>query len=163
MLFLISIFFLFISNSFIHVGYFKIIGICSILFLFIFFQTKFLRIEKFHGKYSGIIVFEENSLVINSRQILVSEIDKIYLRINDYEGKTKTSIYRLTNPMSNGTNNLLDFDLKSGEKIKVFFKVDYEGRNEELRPFISSLINQNIISEVQKIIFLESGIIAPEY
>lgn len=48
--------------------------------------------------------------------------------------------------MSNGTNNLVDLDLINGEKIKLFFKIDYENQVEELQPFIITLIKNEILT-----------------
>lgn len=47
--------------------------------------------------------------------------------------------------MSNGTNNLLDLTLPSGEKIKCFFKMEFM-QYEFIKPFIIALVNNNIIS-----------------
>jgi hypothetical protein len=47
--------------------------------------------------------------------------------------------------MSNGTNNLLSLTLKSGESIKLFFQIEFM-QHEDLKPFIISLINANLMT-----------------
>lgn len=41
---------------------------------------------------------------------------------------------------------MLDLELKNGEKIKLFFQIEYESQVEELKPFVFSLIKNEIIN-----------------
>lgn len=115
----------------------------SILTVGIYFLTENIRYEKFRGKYNGILKFSKNNLKINEREIELNQIKKIFLRTDDYKG---VKGYHPAIRMSNGTNNLLDLELTNGEKIKLFFQIEYENQVEELRPFIISLIKNELLT-----------------
>ena len=121
-----------------------------ILFIvnFIYWCTQHKRYKVLDGTFTGQLIFNSNDITVNNRRIALSEIKKIYLRVDDYKGRERTSYYyetRLSTRMSNGTNNLLDLTLQSGEKIKCFFKIEFM-QYEFIKPFIISLVNNNIIS-----------------
>lgn len=106
-----------------------------------------------YGLLNGTLVFNPNSILINDKEIEIKEVQKIFLRMKDYEGKEFSQHRRagLYPNMSNGTNNLLDIDLKNGEKVKLFFKIEYEAQIEELQPFVISLIKNKLITEEEAI------------
>ena len=112
--------------------------LCFIAFIF----TKSFRYKYIEGKLEGTISFNEISLEINNTPFQIIEIKNIFLRIDDFKGKTKS--YKTTIPMSNGTNNLLDLELINGKKIKLFFQIENEFQVEEIKPFIISLIRNKI-------------------
>jgi len=123
------------------------IAIGIILFTFILGFANIFRKKPLNGTLDGTIIFNPENLVINDLKIELHEINKIFLRVNDYEGKTQTIIRISLFPrISNGTNNLLDLELKNGEKIKLFFQIEYESQVEELKPFVFSLIKNEIIN-----------------
>lgn len=123
------------------------IAIGIILFTFILGFANIFRKEPLNGLLDGTIVFNPESLVINNLRIELQEINKIFLRINDYEGKNQTIIRISLFPrISNGTDNLLDLELKNGKKIKLFFQIKFENQVEELQPFVISLIKNEIIN-----------------
>jgi hypothetical protein len=123
----------------------KYLAILSILVYVIYYLTECFRYQFLNGKFLGNVLFYENEIVINERKIEITEIKKIFLRTDDYVGRQR--VYTTTTiPMSNGTNNLVDLDLINGEKIKLFFKIDYENQVEELQPFIITLIKNEILT-----------------
>lgn len=123
----------------------KYLAILSILVYVIYYLSGCFRYQFLNGKFLGNVLFYENEIVINERKIEITEIKKIFLRTDDYVGRQR--VYTTTTiPMSNGTNNLVDLDLINGEKIKLFFKIDYENQVEELQPFIITLIKNEILT-----------------
>jgi len=117
----------------------------SILTCTSYFITEYFRQEPFRGKFTGIITFNKTDLLINNRKIEIDQIKKIFLRTDDYEGMQRginTTMIR----KSNGTNNLLDLDLKDGEKIKHFFQIEYRNQVDELKPFIINLIKNKLMT-----------------
>jgi hypothetical protein len=135
-------------------GFFKVLNIeyiskiaekmffCIIFFGFIMMIANLFRKKTLKGKLEGTITFNSDALLINDRIIALNDFKKIFLRTNDYDGVS--SIYgrpSLFPIISNGTNNLLDLDLKSGEKIKLFFKIEFM-QHETLKPFINSLLKK---------------------
>lgn len=125
-LFLVMVIHILFSSQFgkIH-PYIKYSAALSMIVYFIYLYTEFTRFQYLSGKFTGTLIFNENNLVLNERKIVVSEIQKIYLRANDYEGRDRNSRrMSLFVRKSNGANNLLDLTLKSGEIIKVFFKME---------------------------------------
>jgi hypothetical protein len=127
---------------------FKTSTVILLIINFIYWSTQHKRYKVLDGTYRGQLIFNRNGVIVNDRSIELSEIKKIYLRANDYKGKETTSHgyeTRLSTRMSNGTNNLLDLTLQSGEKIKCFFKMEFM-QHEFLKPFIIALVNNNIIS-----------------
>ena len=109
---------IFLASFLQKILFFKVLGMISILLLTIFFCTKSFRIANFEGKIIGKLIFYDSKISINEREIFIYDLKSIFLRMNDYYGKQKS--YKTTIPLSNGTNNLLDLELKSGEKIKLF-------------------------------------------
>ena len=109
---------------------------------FLYFFTGCFRYKYLNGKLLGTLVFYENYLLINNKKIEIAEIKKIYLRTDDYVGQSNGNS-RCVIPMSNGTNNLLDLTLKSGEIIKIFFQIQFM-QHEDLKPFVISLIKSNL-------------------
>ncbi|WP_300564931.1 hypothetical protein [Flavobacterium sp.] len=136
-LFLAMLLFAFLSLFGIKI--FQVLAVLSFLFFFSYHGLARFRKQALNGVFAGILIFNEHDLTINNRKIEISEIAKIYLRANDYEGKG-----RGRQSASNGTNNLLDINLKSKEAIKVFFKMEFM-QYEDLKPFVISLINYNLI------------------
>jgi len=127
------------------VVFLKYLAILSMLVYGIYYLTECFRYQFLNGKFLGNVLFYENEIVINERKIEITEIKKIFLRTDDYVGRQR--VYTTTTiPMSNGTNNLVDLDLKNGEKIKLFFKIDYENQVEELQPFVLTLIKNEILT-----------------
>ncbi|MGL2964893.1 hypothetical protein ACSVH2_13805 [Flavobacterium sp. RSB2_4_14] len=125
--------------------YFKYLAALSMLVYVIYYLTECFRYQFLNGKFTGNLVFNENEILINERKIEIAEIKKIFLRVNDFVGR-KRGLTTTTIPMSNGTNNLLDLELKNGEKIKLFFKIEYENQVEELKPLILNLIKIEILT-----------------
>lgn len=115
----------------------------------IMFYANMFRKKPLNGILDGILIFNADAILINGDTIEITEIQKIFLRVNDYEGKEFNQHRKagLFPNISNGTNNLLDIDLKDGTKIKLFFKIEYLSQVEELQPFIISLIKNKLISE----------------
>lgn len=139
------------------VVFLKYLAILSMLVCLIYYLTGCFRYQFLNGKFLGNIQFDENEIVINDRKIEITEIKKIFLRTDDYVGRQR--VYTTTTiPMSNGTNNLVDLDLINGEKIKLFFKIDYENQVEELQPFVLTLIKNEILTleEGQKILHIHT-------
>ncbi|MFN3968306.1 hypothetical protein [Flavobacterium sp.] len=108
------------------------------------------RKKPLNGKLQGTLTFNSDHIEIDDRKIEINKLKKIFLRIDDYEGyshpQTRAALFPT---ISNGTNNLLELELKTGEKIKLFFQMEYENQVEELRPFMVTLVQNNII-EVEK-------------
>lgn len=117
-----------------------ILMIGNLIYLF----TGCFRYKYLDGKFIGVLTFNQTHLLIDARKIEIAEFEKIYLRTDDYLGKSHIS-GRCINPMSNGTNNLLSLTLKSGESIKLFFQIEFM-QHEDLKPFIISLINANLMT-----------------
>ena len=127
------------------VVFLKYLAILSMLVYGIYYLTECFRYQFLNGKFLGNVLFYENEIVINERKIEITEIKKIFLRTDDYVGRQR--VYTTTTiPMSNGTNNLVDLDLINDEKIKLFFKIDYENQVEELQPFVLTLIKNEILT-----------------
>jgi hypothetical protein len=117
----------------------------STIVYFIYLYTECTRIQYLKGKFTGTLIFNENNLVIKERKLIISEIQQIHLRADDYEGRERSGKPSLFIPKSNGTNNLLHLTLKSGEIIKVFFKMEFMDY-EDLKPFVISLLQYEIIT-----------------
>lgn len=117
----------------------------------VMFVANIFRRKPLNGTLDGTVIFNANNILINDRKIEVTAIQKIFLRMDDYEGREFNSSkgVGLFPNISNGTNNLLDLELKTGEKIKLFFQMEYENQVEELRPFMVTLVQNNLI-EVEK-------------
>jgi len=111
--------------------------------------TQFLRAAYLKGKFTGILKFNDDHIMINDQKIEVNQIQKIFLSTNDYYKRQLTTDCYI--PLSNGTNNLLDLELKNNEKIKLFFLIEYEHQVEELQPFIITLIKNHLIIEEKAI------------
>ena len=144
-LFVLMFLFAFLTDKFQSNIIIKILTIIFITMFFAFLLTKSLRIKALDGKFNGKLVFNENYLIINSKQIKISDIKRINFRIDDYQGYQKS--LRFTQNLSNGTNNLVDIELNNEEKIKLFFKMDYQNQYEELKPFLLALADLNIITK----------------
>lgn len=119
----------------------------------IMFYANMFRKKPLNGILDGILIFNADAILINGKAIEIKEIQRIFLRVNDYEGREFNRHKRvgLFPNISNGTNNLLDIDLKDGTKIKLFFKIEYLNQVEELQPFIISLIKNKLIPEEKAI------------
>jgi hypothetical protein len=119
----------------------------------IMLYANMFRKKALNGILDGTLIFNVDRILFNGRAIEIQEIQKIFLRANDYEGREFRQHKRagFSPNISNGTNNLLDIDLKNGEKIKLFFKIEYESQIEELQPFIISLIKYKLITEEKAI------------
>lgn len=105
------------------------------------------RMKPLNGKLYGVVIFNINAIQINEKVFSINDIEKIFLRINDYEGKVLGSMRLSFYPrLSNGTNNVLRLEFKNGEKLMLFFKSDLEYEYEKLRPFISEAIRYNLMS-----------------
>ncbi len=120
-----------------------------LLIFFIGFIMSFANIfrkKTLNGQLLGTLTFNSNNVLINDINVEIKDIQKIFLRVNDYDGLS--SLYQrpsLFPTISNGTNNLLDLDLKNGEKIKLFFKMEFM-QHEALKPFVISLLKNNSIT-----------------
>ncbi|PWA04730.1 hypothetical protein [Flavobacterium psychrotolerans] len=129
----------------------KIAGIiifCIILLGIIMILANLFRKKPLNGVLNGTITFNSDNICINDEIIKIQSIKKIFLRLDDYDGKNfgitgKASLFP---KLSNGTNNLLDLDLTDGVKRKLFFKMNYEMQYEVLKPFIISLFRNNIMT-----------------
>lgn len=122
----------------------------------IYHSTEFTRFAYLNGKFIGTLIINKDNVIINERKIGISEIKNTYLRANDYEGRI-ASYSRGVLPMSNGTNNLLTLNLKTGEIIKTFFKIENEYQGDTLNPFIISLLKNKIINFERAVEFLNLG------
>lgn len=144
---LLGLLFFGILNSF---KYFQAIanyGLIIIMILgLIYMITNFTRIRPLNGKLEGLLTFNEDNLNVNNNTYSIENISKIFMRINDFEGRRighKLSIYP---NLSNGTNNVLHLELKNGEKINVFFKSEFKFDYEKLRPFVIQLIMNDLMT-----------------
>ncbi|RTY86451.1 hypothetical protein [Flavobacterium sp. GT3R68] len=123
--------------------YIKITAVVLVLVWSFYITTNSLRYQSLNGKYEGTLTFNATDLSINERKINISEIKTIHVGTSDYEGKERGS--KNIFPMSNGTNNLLELTLTSGEVIKLFFKINFM-QHESLKPFVISLVKNERIS-----------------
>jgi hypothetical protein len=143
------------------------IGLKSIIFLgLLLLYSNIFRKRPLHGKLEGMLIFDSDQIIINNIKIGVNQIKKIFIRTSDYEGKELNSRWVGLFPnFSNGTNNLLDLDLKNGSKIKIFFKIEYENQVEELQPFIITLIQNKILTQIEgeKILHLNNDFIYEKF
>ncbi|WP_395063986.1 hypothetical protein [Flavobacterium sp.] len=90
---------------------------CIFLFIFILAIVNIFRKKPLNGVLDGTIIFNQDNIILNDNIITLQEIKKIFLHANDYDGKTGVIIRVSLFPrISNGTNNLLDIELKNGEK-----------------------------------------------
>ena len=127
-------------------------GAKYILFLvmlsgFILLFVNFFRIKPLYGKLNSLIIFNPKFIQIKENVYPIESISKVFIRMDDFEDHEFTRIRPSFYPrISNGTNNLLRMELKSGETIITFFKSDLEYDYEKLRPFIVSLIYYNLLS-----------------
>lgn len=144
---LLGLLFFGILNSF---KYFQAIanyGLIIIMILgLIYMITNFTRIRPLNGKLEGLLTFNEDNLQVNNNTYSIEDISKIFIRINDFEGRRIGDRLSIYPNLSNGTNNVLHLELKNGEKINVFFKSELKYDYEKLRPFIVKLMKTNLVS-----------------
>ena len=93
------------------------------------------------------MTFNKDSFQIDNQLYTIDDISKIIIRVNDYEGKFIGS-FRLSPwpKLSNGTNNLLRVELKTGELKVIKFKIDFAYDFEKLQPFVLQLIANKLIT-----------------
>ncbi|MGG7035664.1 MAG: hypothetical protein ACI7YS_10810 [Flavobacterium sp.] len=121
--------------------------IWTFIFGFIMTYINLFRTQPLYGTFEGILIFNSDRIIINDKRIEIYEIKKIFIRANDYEGKaSKIKRGSLYPDISNGTNNVINLELKTGGKMIIFFKVNNEYQLHELTPFINSLIENKIVS-----------------
>ena len=127
--------------------YIKYIFICSIIIGFILTFINMFRVKPLYGKLNGKIIFDSEFIQINDQVYPIENINKIFLRMNDFKGLEYITIKPSFYPrLSNGTNNIVRLELKNGEKTTTFFKSDSEFDYFKLRPFIISLLHYNLLS-----------------
>ena len=109
--------------------------------------TNYCRTKALYGEFVGVLTFYEDSFQIDNRLYTINEIFKIMIRVNDYEGRFIGS-FRLSPraKLSNGTNNLLRVELKSGELQVIKFQIDSAYDYEKLQPFVLQLIANKLIT-----------------
>jgi len=149
-LFVLLVFFGILGSSLQHTRFAYVINyaigiiiICGFILLF----ANIFRIKPLYGKLNDSIIFDSSYIQIKDKVYSIEMIDKIFLRMNDYEGleyiKIKPSFFPR---LSNGTNNVVRLELKNGEKTITFFQSNLEYDYEKLRPLVVSLIRYNLLS-----------------
>ena len=134
-----------------QIKFFEIFSGIVLVGIFLFFNfrmfTNYFRTKALYGEFVGILTFYEDSFQIDNRLYTINEIFKIMIRVNDYEGKFIGS-FRLSPraKLSNGTNNLLRVELKTGELKVIKFQIDSAYDYEKLQPFVLQLIANKLIS-----------------
>ena len=108
------------------------------------------------------MTFNKDSFQIDNQLYTIDDISKIIIRVNDYEGKFIGS-FRLSPwpKLSNGTNNLLRVELKTGELLVIKFKIDSAYDFEKLQLFVFQLIANKLITieDASKILKCEDDMI----
>lgn len=95
------------------------------------------KIEPLRGTLDGDLVFEKDSITINSEPHSLDEINKIKISNDDYTGKLINYTKGNVGPaLSNGTNNYLVIFLKSKETIKVFFELINSNDFQKIKPIL---------------------------
>jgi hypothetical protein len=89
--------------------------------------------EKVNGKLEGKIIITKESIIIDSKNYLIKDTNRLKLSINDYRDK-----YRHPGPnyigswFKSGTNNEIEFEYLN-KSIKTKFRIDLEDEFETLQ------------------------------
>ncbi len=106
----------------------------------------FTQIERLEGILDGYITFKMDSIEIENKDYSLSEIKRIEIYNDDYNGKLiHTSRGNLGPALSNGTRNYLILFFNSGEQLKVNFELINSNDFQKVR---NELINYHINSKI---------------
>ncbi len=106
----------------------------------VFFMIKQWSVRKtLMGRFNGTIVFSEGSIVVHEKEYPLHQIEKMEFSVRDYEDKVEYSSRGDFNPRrSNGTGNYCKLKLTSGETVKVYFQLLYEGEFSKMRNVLTA-------------------------
>lgn len=120
---------------------------CIIFLVPIMLFANGMRVKPLNGNLIGTLTFNKDNFQIDNKTFHIDTIKKIILRIDDYEGKSSITARPSIYPrQSNGTNNLLRAELKSGELKVIKFKAEYPYDYHNLQPFVLQLLAKKLIS-----------------
>ena len=122
------------------------IGVVFLVNMF-FLITSFFRFEPLRGRMNGKIIFNEDEMVIGSHAFKLKEIKNIDFHFGDFYGSRSLAIRGNFNPMlSQGVNNFISFDDKSGETKLVYFRMMTNHSSLTLHPFINTAVKTGAMS-----------------
>lgn len=82
------------------------------------------RVKPLHGELIGFIFFDDNSILINDREIFLSDLKKIYITNDDYYGKlVEISRGNFGPSLSNGTNNFVELVFLDNSREKYQYEL----------------------------------------
>lgn len=164
--------------------YYSFIAIISYLLLLLFIETSFgysiskyayslliipvityfiggaIRLteyENLNGSFIGTIFFEDDFLIIDTKQYQYNKIENLILKANSYSGQRNENTR--SGPMySNGVQNSISF-VYDGQKIFRNFKLDSERHIDELQSVLLNIITNEKIPYQRKYL----NLINPEY
>ncbi len=131
-----------------------IILICLAIEIFLKFNR--FNIDKKAKKVIGSLEINELEIKLKERKIKISDIQKISLRLTDFENKI-TPRYNLDfrGMYSDGVNNYIDILTKNGERIYFNFRLNSKKHKLKLIGFFKALIAHNLLSMDEVIKILE--------
>jgi hypothetical protein len=80
----------------------------------------FLYQHKF-GEFKGKIIFGIDSILINQKEYLISEIENISISATDIKGNFISYSFQFSRKLSNGLKNEITLKLKNGKEVKYNF------------------------------------------
>jgi hypothetical protein len=151
----IASFFFFIVDSlkiksFESIRIFLLIGI--FIAIVVVFISNYYRTQPLNGSLNGFITFHANQIEINNETIAIESIQKLFLRLEDYEDRERNQTYRYRRSLpfypnlSNGTDNTLNITLKNGDKKIINFQMQFEDQYNAVQPFVLSSVKNNLLT-----------------
>ena len=117
-----------------------------------FLIRSFFTYEPLRGTMDGKIIFNEDNVEIGDKQYKLSEIKNIDFGFVDYYGELALRSGANFNPLfSQGADNFMAFDDKSGENKKVYFRMMTKHSSLSLYPFINAAVKAGAMSYLRAI------------
>lgn len=104
-----------------------ILGLVTTIIGVVMLFTSITTREALRGEFCGVLELEEDSIKINYRDIMLSDIDKIDFQVSDFQDRLITTYKGDFNPKrSNGVYNYCKIRFSNGETIVIQFQQLYE-------------------------------------
>ena len=112
-----------------------------------FLITSFFRYEPLKGTMNGKIIFNDDEMVVNGHSYKLIEVKNIDFRFGNFYGERGMGLRGNFNPLvSQGVNNYISFDNKSGETKQVYFRMVNKHSSLSLHPFINAAVKAGAMS-----------------
>lgn len=130
------------------------IVVVLIITYFILILASYFIKQPLNGYFSGKMIINPESIVLNSDIINFSEIEKIRLDIGTYNDQKIRDSRSISPKILNGTDNVIYFTFTDGTRSRVYFRQDYPEHYMSIQPLVISLVRSKKISVLKATIIL---------